>query len=141
MSLILPGWIINVEEHSNDSFRSIVANREGVIHEFNYPSAEEAMSTAGEFVFAVERRSFLTWNKFLYDFFILNLGEDRILSRQYDDAVFGSWWVELPGVRLVYDGKDSILARQSLQAGQWMDEIVLNGPDINYHSCLGLVQV
>ncbi|ULQ56229.1 hypothetical protein KJS94_16385 [Flavihumibacter rivuli] len=141
MSLIMPGWIINVEEHSNGCFRSAATDSEGRLNEFKGPTAEEAMSNAGEYVFAVERRSFLTWNKFLYDFFILNLGEDRVLSRQYDDAVFGSWWLELPGLRLVYDGKDSILARQSLQAGQWMDEIVLNESAINFDSCLGLLVV
>lgn len=64
------------------------------------------------YAFDIEKQISKNWNLFRYNLAVQKLADNEIETKEYNDKVFGSWYIERQDKRLVYDGKDSWLIFQ-----------------------------
>lgn len=89
--------------------------------------------------FDFERKTSKSWNKFLFEFSLMNIERSNILTKHYDENTFGSWFIELSEKRFIYDGKDYIFIKQSLKNKIWTDEKSIKNEDLNYSNFMSLL--
>lgn len=97
------------------------------------------LDKAKDYAFDIERKVSKEWNKFLFDFCILNIGDTNILAKRYDENAFGSWFVELSEKRFIYDGRDFMLTKQILKNGAWTDSEEIKNESITYSNFIDLL--
>jgi hypothetical protein len=135
----IPGWTIHIDEISNGIFKVTLTDGSGRNAEVVDEASEATINKAKEYAFDIERKVSKQWNKFLFDFCILNIKDTNILTKRYDENVFGSWFVELPDKRFVYDGRDFLLKRQTEKDNVWIDNAEIKNDDINYSNFIELL--
>lgn len=135
----IPGWTISIDEISNGVFKVTLTDNFGRKAEIVDVDAETTIDKAKDYVFDIEMKISKKWNKFLFDFCVMNIGDTNILSKRYDESDFSSWFVELADKRFVYDGRDFILTKQTMKDGAWADSRAIKNDDITYSNFLGLL--
>lgn len=128
----IPGWTINIDEISSGVFQVTLTDDYGrkaeVIDNATDVTIERAIGDA----FDIEKQISLNWNLFLYDLTVQKLSVKDNNIKEYNDKVFGSWFIERQDKRLVYDGKESWLIFQTKTKGNWTDIETIKKDDLKY---------
>lgn len=82
--------------------------------------------------FELEKQISKNWNLFLYDLCLQKIDVKKIIKHEYNDEVFGSWFVELQDKRLIYDGKDFCLIIQIKKNKGWIDQKSIQKENMTY---------
>ena len=135
----IPGWTICIDEISNGVFKVTLTDNFGRKAEIVDVAAETTIDKAKDYAFNIEKKISKKWNKFLFDFCVMNIGDTNILTKHYDDSDVGSWFVESADNRFVYDGKAFILTKQTIKNGAWSDSRAIKNDDITYSNFLELL--
>jgi hypothetical protein len=135
----IPGWTIYIDEISNGVFKVTLTDSFGRKAEVVDDASDTTINKAKGYAFDIERKVSKGWNKFLFDFCVMNIGDTNVLTKRYDEDVFGSWVVELADKRFVYDGRDFMLTKQILKNGAWTDSEEIKNGDITYSKYLNLL--
>ena len=135
----IPGWTIKADEFSPGVFRVTLTDKDGRRAEVVDNATDAAIDLAKDYAFDIEKKLKRPWNKFLYDFCLLNIGDRPISTKGYNDLAFGSWIVELNNQRLIYDGKDFWLIYQTRDNGEWSDKTIIKYDEIKYTNFIGLI--
>jgi hypothetical protein len=135
----IPGWTIYIDEISNGVFRVTLTDSSGRKAEVVDDASDAAINKAKGYAFIIERKVSKEWNEFLFDFCILNIGDTNVLTKRYDENVFGSWFVEPLDKRVVYDGRNFLLKRQTLKNNCWTDNEEIKSDDITYSNFVDLL--
>jgi hypothetical protein len=77
------------------------------------------------------------WSVNLYDLCLTNV--KSVIRYQYDNKSFGSWFIECKNKQIIYDGKDSLLIIQSIDANNWKNEKVIKKEDLNDSNLLSFL--
>lgn len=128
----IPGWTLNIDKISNDLFKVTLTDTFGrkvkVLDNATEKTIEKALSDA----FAIEKKVSKNWNLFLFNLCFQKLEKTEIKIHEYNDKVYGSWFIQRKDKRLVYDGKDSCLIFQTKSKGNWMDIETIIKDDLRY---------
>lgn len=135
----IPGWTTCIEEISNGVFKVTLTDSFGRKAEVVDDASDATLDKAKDYAFDIERKVSKAWNKFLFDFCILNIDNTNILAKRYDEIAFGSWFVELSDTRFVYDGRDFMLTKQILNNGAWTDNKEIKNENIAYSNFIDLL--
>ncbi len=135
----IPGWTIYIDEISNGVFKVTLTDRFGRKAEVVDNASAATIDKAKDYAFDIERKVSKSWNKFLFDFCVMNIGDINILTKRYDENVFGSWFVELADKRFVYDGRDFMLTKQIMQNGVWAESEEIKNDNISYSNFIVLL--
>lgn len=135
----IPGWTIYIDEISNGVFKVTLTDSFGRKAEVFDDASDAIIDKARDYAFDVERKVSKEWNKFLFNFCVLNIGDTNILTKRYDENVFGSWFVESSDKRIVYDGRDFILTKQAIKNDIWTVIEEIKNEDITYSKFIGLL--
>jgi uncharacterized protein YdiU (UPF0061 family) len=136
----IPGWTLKVDEFSPGVFRVTLTDKNGRKAEVIDNATDKTISLAKDYAFDIERQLKKTWNKFLYDFCLLNLEDCSITSTDYNSIDFGSWVVELNTKRLVYDGREFWLVHQIKENGGWTDNTLIKDEELKYSKFKDLIE-
>jgi hypothetical protein len=128
----IPGWTINIDEISNGVFKVTLTNAYGRKAEIVDNATDETIERAISDAFDIEKQISPNWNLFLFDLAVQKLADIEIKNKEYNDKVFGSWFVEIQEKRLVYDGKDSWLIFQTKTKGDWTDIDTIKKDELKY---------
>ncbi len=128
----IPGWTISIDEISNGVFKVALADGYGRKAEIINNATNETIENAIGDAFDIEKQISLNWNLFLYDLTVQKLSEKVINNKEYNDKVFGSWFIERQDKRLVYDGKESWLIFQIKTKGDWTDIETIKKDELKY---------
>ncbi len=128
----IPGWTINIDEISNGVFKVTLTDGYGRKAEIIDNATDETIERAIGDAFDIEKQISLNWNIFLYDLAVQKLSDKDIKTKEYNDKVFGSWYIEGQDKRLVYDGKDSWLIFQTKTKGNWTDLDTIKKDELKY---------
>ena len=135
----IPGWIIYIDEIANGVFKVTLIDSFGRKAEVVDDASDITINKAKDYAFDIERKVSKSWNEFLFDFCVLNIGDTNILTKRYDENVFGSWFVELADKRFVYDGRDFVLTRQIMKNGIYTDTEEIRNDDLTYSNYINLL--
>lgn len=128
----IPGWTIYIDEISNGVFKVTLTDSYGRIAEIVDNATDETIErTIGE-AFDIEKQISKNWNLFLYELAVQELEDTDIKTKEYNDTVFGSWFIERQDRRLVYDGKDSWLIFQTKLKNDWEDNEIIKKEELKY---------
>ncbi len=128
----IPGWTINIDEISSGVFQVTLTDGYGRKVEIIDNATDETIERAIGDAFDIEKQISLNWNLFLYDLTVQKLSEKVINNKEYNDKVFGSWFIERQDKRLVYDGKESWLIFQIKTKGDWTDIETIKKDELKY---------
>jgi DNA mismatch repair ATPase MutS len=128
----IPGWTINIDEISNGVFKVTLTDGYGRKAEIIDNATDETIERAIGDAFDIEKQISQNWNLFLYNLAVQKLSEKDIKTKEYNDKVFGSWYIEVQYKRLVYDGKDSWLIFQTKTKGVWTDLDTIKKDELKY---------
>lgn len=128
----IPGWTINIDEISNGVFKVTLTDAYGRKAEAVYNATDETIERTIGDAFDIEKQISKNWNLFLYDLAIRKLGDTDITIKEYNDKVFGSWFIERQNKRVVYDGKDAWLIFQTKNKGDWTDIDTIKKDELKY---------
>jgi len=128
----IPGWTINIDEISNGVFKVTLTDCYGRKAEIIDNAIDETIDRAIGDAFDIEKHISLNWNLFLYDLAVQKLTNIDIKNKEYNDKVFGSWFIEIQDKRLVYDGKDSWLIFKTKTKGDWTDLDRIKKDELKY---------
>ena len=128
----IPGWTINIDEISNGVFRVTLTDAYGRKAEIVDNATDETIERAISDAFDIEKQISPNWNLLLFDLAVQKLADIEIKNKEYNDKVFGSWFVEIQEKRLVYDGKDSWLIFQTKTKGDWTDIDTIKKDELKY---------
>lgn len=126
------GWIMNIDEISNGVFKVTLTDSYGRKAEIIDNATDETIDKAIGQAFDIEKQISQNWNLFLYDLVIQELSENDVKKKEYNDEVFGSWFIEGQDKRLIYDGKDSLLIYQTRNKGNWTDVDTIRKDELGY---------
>jgi len=135
----IPGWTIYIDEISNGVFKVTLTDSFGRKAEVVDDASDATIDKAKDYAFDIERKISKAWNKFLFDFCVMNISDTKILTRRYDENVFGSWFVELADKRFVYDGRDFMLTKEIKQNGVWTDSGEIKNDNMTYTNFIALL--
>jgi hypothetical protein len=127
---VLPGWKMRLNEASYGHYEVLITDDFGRQAGTSGTDADVVVATCEQYVLDIERQISKNLNGFLYDLFKLKLKKANITDQNYNDAVFGSWFIEIADKRLVFDGKDSCLFFQYKENEDWQDNIAIEMADI-----------
>jgi hypothetical protein len=146
----LPGWKTKIDEISNGVFKVTLTNVLGNVSEVIDFASDETIQKAIDGAFDIEKQVSENWNYFLYEFFISRISVEKISSKEYNDASFGSWIIENIGKRIIYDGKDSLLIFETKSSKNlferifskknWFEKDNIELQNINYFNALELAR-
>lgn len=128
----IPGWTINIDEISNGVFKVTLTDAYGRKAEIIDNATDETIEKAIGDAFDIEKQISQKWNLFLYDLAVQKLSDTDIKNKEYNNEVFGSWFIERQDKRLVYDGKDSWLIFQINAKGDWKDLEIIKKDELKY---------
>lgn len=128
----IPGWAINIDEISNGVFKVTLTDAYGRKAENVDNATDETIERTIGDAFDIEKQISKNWNLFLYDLAIQKLGDADITIKEYNDKVFGSWFIEKQNKRVVYDGKDAWLIFQTKNKGDWTDIDTIKKDELKY---------
>lgn len=128
----IPGWTMNIDEISNGVFKVTLTDGYGRKAEIIDNATDETIERAIGDAFDIEKQISQNWNLFLYDLAVQKLSDKDIKNKEYNDKVFGSWFIERQDKRLVYDGKDSWLIFQTKTKGDWTDIEIIKKEELKY---------
>ena len=128
----IPGWAINIDEISNGVFKVTLTDDYGRKTEIIDNATDETIERAIADAFDIEKQISQNWNLFLYDLAVQKLSDEDIRNKEYNDKVFGSWFIERQDKRLVYDGKDSWLIFQTKTKADWTDIDTIKKDELKY---------
>jgi hypothetical protein len=128
----IPGWTINIDEISDGVFKVTLTDANGRKVEIVDNATDQTIERTISDAFDIEKQSSKNWNLFLYDFAIQKLVDTDFTIKEYNDNVFGSWFIERQNKRLVYDGKDAWLLFQTKNKGDWTDIDTIKKDELNY---------
>ena len=128
----IPGWTINIDEISNGVFKVTLTDTSGRKAEIIDNATDETIEKAIGDAFDIEKQISQNWNLFLYDLAVQKLADKDIKIKDYNDEVFGSWFIERQDKRLVYDGKDSWLIFQTKTKDNWTDIEIIKKDELKY---------
>jgi hypothetical protein len=128
----IPGWTIYIDEVSNGMFKVTLTDAYGRKAEIIDNATDETIERAIGDAFDIEKQISQNWNLFLYDLAVQKLADKDIKNKEYNDKVFGSWFIERQDKRLVYDGKDSWLIFQTKTNDNWTDIDVIKKDELKY---------
>jgi len=137
----IPGWTIYIDEISNGVFKVTLTDSFGRKAEVLDDASDSTIDKAKDYAFDIERQISKAWNKFLFDFCVINIGDTNILTKRYDENVFGSWFVEVLDKRFVYDGKEFVLTKQIMEKGVWVDKQEIKNADLTYSKFINLLNL
>jgi hypothetical protein len=137
----IPGWTIDIEEVSNGVFKVTLTDVDGRKTETVDNAADETIERTIGDAFEIEKQVSKNWNLFLYDLAIQKLGVTDIKTKQYNDQLFGSWFIERHDRRLVYDGKDSWLVFQTRQKTGWNDIEIIKKKELQYSNFVSQINM
>lgn len=129
---ILPGWTLFFDEVSNNVYKVTLTDEYGRQASTTDTDLEEAIKTAENYAFDIEKQISKNWNKFLFDTCVLKLGDTIITEKHYHNEVFGSWYLVLDNKRLVLDGKDFILNIQVFKDDNWVNIEEIKMSDLTF---------
>lgn len=130
----LPGWTTKIDEISNGVFKVTLTDKFGRIAETVDNATDETIDKTLSYAFDIERKISSNWNKFLFDFCLLQLADKMITNKSYSDKDFGSWFIEVGNKRLLYLGKESWLVSQTQRDRNWFDTYIIKGNELNYET-------
>lgn len=128
----IPGWTLNIDEISNGTFKVTLTDTSGRKVEVVDNATDKTIEKAIVDAFDIEKQVSKNWNLFLYDLCIQRIGKTEIKAHEYNDKVFGSWFIESKDKRLVYDGRDSCLIFQTKSKGNWMEVDTIIKDELKY---------
>ena len=137
----IPGWTIHIDEISNGAFKVTLIDSFGRKAEVVDNASDQTITKAKEYAFDIERKVPKSWNKFLFDFCVTNISDKNIVTKRYDENVFGSWFIELLDNRFVYDGRDLIFTKQIFKDNIWTDRESIKNDDLRYSNLLDLLNL
>lgn len=135
----IPGWTINIDEISNGVFKVTLTDAYGRKAEIIDNATDETIEKAIGDAFDIEKQISKNWNLFLYDLAVQKLEDNEIENKEFNDKVFGSWYIERQDKRLVYDGKESWLIFQKKSKGEWADIETIKKDDLKYSNFVGQI--
>src|ERR1044072_4891660 len=116
---ILAGWKMSYDEISNGSYR-VTMNRDSGEREVVLDADfDRAVRLCQEQAFETERKISNNWGRFVFDTCRLKMGGRQIVEEIYHSLHFGSWVIELPVKRLVFDGREDLLMLQFKSDEAW----------------------
>jgi hypothetical protein len=130
----IPGWTIYFDEVSNGVLKVTLTNAQGLKTEITDKATDHTLERAIGVAFNIEKQISQNWNLFLYDLAVQNLSDKDIKFKEYNDKVFGSWFIERHDRRLVYDGKDSWLIFQTKTKDNWKNIEIIKSNELKYSS-------
>ena len=129
----LPGWTIKIDETSNGFFKVTIVDCYGRKAEVTDAATQETIDRALNDAFDIEKQVSNDWNKFLYDFCLLHLSDNKIIKKSYNEKNFGSWLIEVINKRLLFLGKESWLVSQTQSDNKWFDNYIIRDYELNYN--------
>ncbi|MDR6967244.1 hypothetical protein J2X31_001251 [Flavobacterium arsenatis] len=128
----IPGWTVYIDEVSNGMFKVTLKDSYGHKAEIIDNATDETIERAIGDAFDIEKQISQNWNLFLYNLTVQKLVDKDINNKEYNDKVFGSWFIERQNKRLVYDGKDSLLIFQTKIKNDWTDIDIIKKDEMKY---------
>jgi hypothetical protein len=128
----IPGWTINIDEISNGVFKVTLTDAYGRVAEIVDNATDETIEKAIGDAFDIEKQISQNWNLFLYELAVEKLADKDIEGKEYNENVFGSWFIERKDKRLVYDGEDSLLIFQTKTKNDWTDIEIVKKDELEY---------
>lgn len=117
----LPGWLLSINEVSNCVYKVILLDAYGRKVEITDTEIDYTIQRVISDAFEIEKQISENWNLFLFEFCVQNLDYGDTISKEYNNQTFGSWYLENPNKRLVYEGKDNCLLFQVKLEDNWKD--------------------
>jgi hypothetical protein len=128
---VIDNWTLRYEEVSNNVFEVELLDNLGRRVVTTDHNLKEAVKTCISYAFDIERKLKNSLNKFLYDTFKYFLLSQKFIVDRYDDQIFGSWIIEDKNVRLLLDGKESLLVLQTQGTEKvWSGAVVVSLKDL-----------
>lgn len=128
----LPNWTTTIEEVSNGVFKVSLTDISGRKVEI-IDSAQDTLLKAVSKAFEIQKLNINFWNKFLYDLGLLLLRGSDITFKEYNEAGFGSWFIEVSREkRIFFNGRDCYLDIQSLSNSKWIRLESIHNSDLSY---------
>lgn len=135
----IPGWTMNIDEISNKVFKVTLTDSFGRKVEIIDNVTDETIERAIAEAFDMEKQISQNWNLFLYDLAVQKLASNDFKNKEFNDKVFGSWFIERQDKRLIYDGKDSWLIFQTKTNDIWTDIDRIKKDELNYTNLLSQI--
>ena len=118
---LVPGWWFNVEEVSACHYVLTGIDQDGRRVSCEGTDVSNLMRTGRNYAVNIALQVSKNKHKFLYEYFLQRLVDDKLSESKYDEKVFGSWIIYNLNTRIVLDGKESLLIVQVQNNGDWED--------------------
>ena len=141
MSNNIPGWCIKIDEVSSGVYKVTLTDTDGRKAEVVDKASDDTINLAKDYAFDIERRVKRPWNKFLFEFCLLNVVDEHITSSEFHDSVFGSWIIQVGNKRIVYDGKYFCLIYQTQKNDKWVDISIIANEELKYKNFIDLINI
>jgi len=135
----IPGWNLQIDEVSNGVFKVTLTDAYGRIAEIIDSATDETIEKAIGYAFEIEKQISRNWSLFLFGLALQNLSDNDFKYKEYEDQSFGSWIIEGPNRRLLYDGQSVCLILQTKTKEGWTDIHTLSKDEVNYLSFINLI--
>lgn len=128
----LPGWLLSINEESNCVYKIILQDAYGRKVEITDTEIDNTIQRAISDAFEIEKQISENWNRFLFELCVQNLDYGDTISKEYNNQAFGSWYLETPYKRLVYDGENNWLLFQVKLEDNWKDVEIIQKEGLAY---------
>lgn len=128
----LPGWTTKIDESSTGVFKVTLTDKFGRKAEVIDNATDETIDKTLSYAFDIERKVSSNWNRFLFDFCLLQLKDKTITKESYNEKDFGSWLIEVVDKRFLYFGKESWLVSQTQSDNKWFDNFIIKDNELTY---------
>ncbi len=108
-------WTLSYKEVSNNVYKVELIDKYGRQASYVDSNLENAIDTSIGYAFDIQKQLNKNWNKFLFDVCKLKLSGFNIIEANYDEQIFGSWGIYLPDVKIILDGRESIIYTENKQ--------------------------
>lgn len=136
---ILPRWKLAFEEVSNNVYEITLTDEFSRQAGTKDSDLKEGIRKCAEYAFDIEKQISKNWNKFLFEAALIELPKEEILEYTFDDKTFGSWFIELQKERIIGDGRENVLIKESKTETGWQNELNFNLKELNYTQFLSAV--
>lgn len=133
---ILSGWRLTLEEVSNNVYEITLMDESFRQAGTKDHDLERGIRQCGEYAFDIERQVTKNWNKFLFESALIQLESEEITDKRYDAMGSGSWLIEINDKRIVADGNNNVLTKQSKVEADWVDNFSFEMKNLDYKQFL-----
>jgi hypothetical protein len=133
---VLPEWKLIFEEVSNNVYEITLIDKANRKAGTKGSDLEAGIRKCAEFAFDIEKQISKNWNRFLFEAALIEMPKEDIIESRYDDDAFGSWFIELQKERIIGDGKENLLIKESRTETGWKNEVDFNLKKLSYEEFL-----